>query len=156
MNYTKEEIEEFRKKDIRISRSGIIQALIQAGIYSKEDLVEPLEIFETAKKYLQWVWSEKESVRTEDKKNVEKVTGLPCNKGMVDWAELADTVSCPIPTIKEEEILVKIFTMYRDEQKYDIDAKKLLVEIYKKFGKYPSKENSISTVMEKVPLENLF
>ena len=153
--YSPDEIEQFRKKDIRISRSGIVQALIQSGVFSKDEIVSGLQVIPIAEMYLRWVWDDKESVRAEDKKNVEKPIEVPCNEGMIDWDKVATTSGYPIPTAKEEEILIKIYTEYRAGNGYDIDATKLLQQVMKKFNKYPSKESSMKIVMESIPLESL-
>ena len=53
--YTKKEIEEFRQKDIRISRSGLIQALIQSRLFSKEEVEDGQKLFELTEKYREFI-----------------------------------------------------------------------------------------------------
>ena len=60
-NYSEKEIEKFRKKDIRISKSGIIQALIQSGVFTHDQITDGSILEYTAERYLKWVWDEKET-----------------------------------------------------------------------------------------------
>ena len=157
-NYSKDEIAEFKAKDIRISRSGIVQALIQSGVFSKDEIVSGLQVIPIAEMYLRWVWDEKEPVRTEDKKNVEKSVELPCNEGMTDWEGIAEKSNLPIPTQPQIELLHVLFMNYRQISNVEaskLNIAKLLGQIIKKFGKYPSKESSIKIVMESIKLEDL-
>lgn len=50
-NYTKEEIEQFRKKDKRISMQGLVQSIISAKIFTDKEVVEMQLPLALAKKY---------------------------------------------------------------------------------------------------------
>ncbi len=146
MSYTKDEVEKFDKRDLRISKSGLIQALIQSGLFPKEEIVDGTVIKDITEMYRRCIWDE--TPLTEAKIEV------PCDKGVINWVELAKTHSLIIPTKKEEEILVKLFTAYKVEDDR-IDPSKLMESILLAFKKYPSKESSIDVVMSKIHVESL-
>ena len=149
-NYSKEEIEEFKAKDIRISRSGIVQALIQSGVFTYDQIIDSGLIKATAEAYLRWVWDEKEPV---------KAVELPCEEAKTfTWVEEAKKLSLPIPNSQEVSTLNLIWLKYRQISNVDVtklNASNLLQALIKKFNKYPSKESSVSIVMESIPLDSL-
>ncbi len=145
-NYTKDEVEKFDKRDLRISKSGLIQALIQSGLFTKEEIVDGTVIKDITEMYRRWIWDE--TPLTEAKIEV------PCDKGMINWVELAKTNSLIVPTCIEENILMKLLSVYKDDG-YEIDPSKLMAGILTAFKKYPNKESSIAVVMSKIPVESL-
>lgn len=149
MSYTEKEIEEFHKKDIRISRSGIVQALIQSGVFTYDQIIDSGLIKATAEAYLRWVWDEKEPLKAVELPH--KMTST------VNWEIIARQVIAPIPDKFETNILNILWDKYMEDCPDDkvVSADLLISQIIKRFNKYPSKESSVSIVMESIPLESL-
>ena len=150
--YSKEELEEFRKKDLRISKSGIVQALITSGL----DVNNVNRITGLADEYLKWIWDDNNRFDLEAKKNEAKPVEVPVAK-FITWEEIAKEYSLSIPTKEEETILQKI----TDDYEKSVGGKQirkgvLLQHIITRFKKYPSKLSSVKTVLENIQVEDLF
>lgn len=130
--YTPEEIAEFRARDVRISKSGIIQALIQSSLFSKTELLEPIKdniLTATAEMYLQWVWA-----TTTADIEVEKAR-----------------------TNTELRLMDVIFDKYKKQntELTEKSYKKLCELVLHRFGKYPTKESSIDIVVKEISIEDI-
>lgn len=139
--YSKEEIEKFDARDLRISKSGIIQALLQSGcnVHEVEDNTK------LAERYLAWVWGTKE--HNSPAPDVESK-----QESVVTWNDFAIEAKLPIPTKEQKMILHEIVSQYKTDK---LNHVKLLQQIVSKFGKYPSNRKSVQTVINEIPLEDL-
>jgi len=69
--YTKKEIEEFQKKDKRISMQGLVQALITAGTFTKEEVIEMQLPLALSRKYSEAIFQLVESGSIEESNKTE-------------------------------------------------------------------------------------
>ena len=58
MAYTEQEKEEFRARDLRISKAGILQALISSGQFTQTEILDGQLIKNTTEMYRKWIWGE--------------------------------------------------------------------------------------------------
>jgi len=121
MSYSKEEIEEFRKKDKRISISGIVQALIEAGA----DMTKVEENCNLAKAYSDKIWELAEN-------------NVPQKEEVL-----------PAPTLQQQEVLEYIAEALKT--KVDDKLKREILDfIEKEFNQrtYPTKKSSVNKFIE--------
>lgn len=150
-NYTTAEIEEFRAKDIRISKQGLVQALITSRAFTKDEIIDGSLLFSTAEKYKQWVDG---SLANADGKKIKDP-----DYWIVDWFEIVTDNDLPDITPAQEDIVEKIWKEYQDvcpEKELDnLKPVNLLRQLIKLHGKYPSKESSIQIVLGELPIKDL-
>lgn len=136
-NYSKEEIESFEKKDLRINRVAILKSLIESG---KVGVNEVLENCQIAEQYVEFIYN-----------------GLPCEKEKkqetkikeIDWEEEAKLMEVPIPTVQNIKVLTAIKAEFKKRSGgVEICPNHLLDQVYKKFGKYPTSVSSVETVLK--------
>ena len=158
MGYTKEEVEKFDARDKRISKSGIIQALIQSGQFDRAAVVEADYLTAIAEKYLKWIWGNDEEKGNTQPQEVK--TQASSSVGLFTWEGIASDYNVPAPTEGEKRILDKIIEEYMIKQQRagttgPINRGKLLQQIISRFRKYPTQERSVNIVVESVLLEDL-
>ena len=125
--YTSEELRQFRLKDKRMSLSGLVQALLQAGanVYDIKANVELARIY--SNKIYEIA---EEEVANESEKTIE----VP---SVSEWVLAAQRGSLPEPTAKEQEMLDLVV------EGADGSKEEILLSIYKKWGAYPTKKQSV-------------
>lgn len=142
MAYTEEELENFRKKDKRISIQGLVQTLIISG----RNANEIKENCELAKAYsdeierlVNGVPCERETKEVKEKPKEEKI----------NWAEIAADANIQLPMVKNIKVLEAVLDEYKKVNSgKEYSPFDLLVKVYKKFGKYPTSMSSVETVLK--------
>jgi len=136
-NYTKEEIAAFEAKDRRISWSGIVQALITSGVFSKEEIEDVNYLGGLADRYREYVWNRVSATGV----------GSQAKEEMV-WETVAADLNIAIPTQQNIKILDSLMNEYKKVYGSDISMADLLTHIINAFGKYPTNKSSVKTVLE--------
>jgi hypothetical protein len=121
--YTEEELLAFRMKDKRMSLSGIVQALIQSGEFTKDELINFHWMSDLAKNYSNEVYRIAEEELNEEKKTVE----VDCGNM---WVEAAIELGCPVPTEQEQKVLDMVL------EQTGVTLETTLKTIHGKFSKY--------------------
>jgi len=138
-NYSKEEIEEFKCKDLRICRTAMIKSILES---QKGDANEVLKNCQIAEQYVEFIYN-----------------GLPCkkeqkqeiksNKQEIDWQEEAQLMGVPAPTVQNIKVLTAVKAEFKKlNDGVEICPNHLLDTIYKQFGKYPTSMNSVETILK--------
>lgn len=138
MAYTEKEIEEFKKKDIRISKQGLIQALITSGKFSKEEIEEVNNLCSLAEKYRDYVYNGEKTI------GVDSRPEEPC----IVWKQIAEELNLAIPTAQNVKILDALWDEYKAKYKVSANPSILFAHIIDTFGKLPTKKESIVTILE--------
>ena len=141
MAYTEQEKEEFRARDLRISKAGILQALISSGQFTQTEILDGQLIKNITEMYRKWIWGENDII-TVVEKSVRTIS------------DIARDIALPKPTPQQEKILVAIENEYL-KMVQSIDIGLLLKEIIQNYGTYPTKESSIRIVLNSIPVENI-
>lgn len=131
MAYTEQEKKEFRAKDERISRQGLVQSIIQSGYFTKEEVLDGQILFELVEKYRNYVCN---GLGTENK------------SGDVDWEALAGGSGLPIPTLKQIDILEEIM----DGVNGKVTPVEIMTQIINKHETYPTLKSSVKTVLDEL------
>lgn len=138
--YSEEEKQAFREKDLRISRQGLIQALINSDRYTRHEIDKTTLLIETTEKYLQYIYTG--ALNEEDSK-----VGNKSNTGNINWQEVADTKGFSKPETVNLKILDSCWNQYNHLNIKDSAPETMLEYIIKKFGAYPTKLSSVETII---------
>lgn len=136
MSYTKEEIENFEKKDLRINRVALLKSLFESGILSWEELHEVEAVSIVVEQYINYVYN-----------GVKPTTCGSEAETEVNWEEVAKKFGVQIPTKQN----IKILNLILDECKKNdrvIEPSTLMAHIINQFHKYPTSDKSVSVVLE--------
>ena len=138
MAYSKEEIEAFRLKDLRISKLAIMKELIRK--LDMEVVNEPDEVlFPLVDKYVKHVYKDMESKDEENsKQEVEAVS----------WVQLAEGLKLAKPSEQNIKILDAIMAEYKELHKAGINPSSLLKLCVTSYGAYPKKQQSVKSIVE--------
>lgn len=137
-NYSKEEIQEFKNKDLRISKLAIVKSLIEK--LSLEDVYGVEKITELAGKYIDYVYIERNTKRDD--------AGCITGNTIWQWGEIATGLNIAIPNSQNIKILNQIADEYKKAYKAIANPDDILVHIMNTFGRYPEKQSSIKTILE--------
>lgn len=150
-NYTKEEIQAFADKDLRISKLALVKSLIEK--LELEDVYETSKIIDLAEKYIEYVYSERNSTSkggcVASVGNAEvRHTSLADAKHKPNWEQVAIGLNLAIPNSQNLKVLNQIADEYKKACKASVNPKTILVHIINTFGKYPRQESSVKTILE--------
>ena len=134
--YTPEEILEFRRKDKRISLSGIVQVILAR---EKTNVGGVEEVVAQAKKYSDMIWEVAES-SIGGGEEPSKGFGV---KGETEKSTVESEVRDLSGLTKDEQ---KVMEVVWNEAK-NITWPDLLEKVKKEFGMYPSKMSSVKKVL---------
>ena len=137
--YSKEEIEGFEKKDLRINRVAILKSLIESGKVGVNEVKENCEL---AEQYVNFVYNGLQC-KTETKQ-------LISNALMVYWIQIARELNIPEPNETNIKILDILWVRYSKEFKLSANPSILLGFIWDKWGKYPTTKESVETVLKHI------
>ena len=147
MAYSEGELEAFRRKDMRMSIAGILQALINSGKFSKEELQEPDGVVSLAKEYRLLIWNSinKEEVENKEatKAKESEVKDDEVVEDVSDWGYFSKHEGCVSPTMEEMLVLDELWNRVENLSKFQLVRK-----IIEEFGKYPSKMSSVDKVLK--------
>lgn len=138
MAYSKEEIEAFRLKDLRISKLAIMKELIRK--LDMEVVNEPEEVlFPLVDRYVRHVYKDMESKDEEESKTeVEEVS----------WVQLAEGLKLAIPNQQNIKILDAIMAEYKELHKASANPSSMLKLCITSWGKYPKNKSNNQLVIE--------
>jgi len=128
--YTEKEIKSFAEKDLRISKLAIVKSLIEK--LSLEDIYGVNKIIDLSEKYIDYVYSER-------KGDTEMA---------IDWAHLAEGLNLAKPNTANIKILNLLLDKYKQVNKASANPSDVITHIFRRFGKYPEKQNSIKIILE--------
>lgn len=138
--YSKEEVKAFAEKDLRISKLAIVKSLIDK--LSEEDVNEVCKVTELAEKYIDYVYAERKDVS-------ERSNGAKRGQAeQVEWEQIAEGLNLAIPTSQNIKILNQVIDEYKKAYKASANPSEILVHIFNTFGKYPTKTESVSKVID--------
>lgn len=140
MAYSEKEVKAFAEKDLRISKLAITKSLIEK--LPLEDVYEVQKVIELAKKYIDYVYAER-SVKGGSVGDVADST-----KHKPNWEQLAIGLNLAIPTSQNIKILNQVIDEYKKAYKASANPSEILVHIFNTFGKYPTKTESVSKVID--------
>jgi len=132
--YSKEEKQEFRNKDLRISKLAIVKSLIEK--LPLEEIYEIQKVTELAEKYIDYVYAEHNTKEGQ------------ADSTKPDWEALAIGLKLAIPNTKNIKILNSLWNEYKQVNKASANPSDILFHIISRFGKYPTKQESIKTILE--------
>jgi len=132
--YTKEEIKVFEDKELRIVRQSILKKLIEKC--KLEDVYGVTKIIELTEDYVDYVYTER---RTKEGQ---------ADSTKPDWEQLAIGLKLAIPNAKNIKILNSLWNEYKQANKASVSPSDILFHIIDWFGKYPTKQESIKTILE--------
>jgi len=138
--YSKEEIKAFAEKDLRISKLAIVKSLIEK--LDLEDVYEVSKVTELAEKYIDYVYEERKETTKRG------FAGCVASNTKPDWGQIAVGLNLAIPNSQNIKILNQVLGEYKKANKASANPNDVLVHILNTFGKYPSKQESIKTVLE--------
>jgi len=132
MAYTKDEIQAFAEKDMRISKLAIVKSLIEK--LPLEDVNGVTKVTELSEKYVDYVYKERGTKGG--------------NTEQIEWEQIALGLNLAIPNSQNIKILNQIADEYKKATKASANPKNILVHIINTFGKYPTKTESVRKVVE--------
>lgn len=150
--YTEKEIQEFRDKDLRISKLAITKSLIEKS----EDIYDVQKITNLVEKYIDYVYEERRDKQEhKDATKRGQVASVGDNtKHEPNWEQVAIGLNLAIPTSQNIKILNQVADEYKKANKASANPKDILVHIIGTFGQYPSKTESVETVLKSLNKEN--
>lgn len=136
--YTDEEIETFKKKDILNAKQSALKA---ASINNEGKQISTDKMISESAKYYDWLFNHMGS---------EAPSKSDCgdNKGK----------ELPTPSNdKDEKLLQEIFHLYAEDvpEGYLFDCELIERKIIEKFGKWPTREESIPKILKAIPLSEV-
>ena len=147
MGYSDVDKQEFRNKDLRISKLAIVKSLIEKC--SEEDVYEVERITELAEKYIDYVYEERRN--KSERKDATKRGQTGCvasnTKHEPNWEQVAIGLNFAIPNSQNIKILNRVADEYKKAYKANANPKDILVHIMSAFGKYPHNPESASKIV---------
>jgi len=144
--YTEKEIQEFRDKDLRISKLAIVKSLIEK--LPLEEIYEVNKVKELAEKYVDYVYEERKETTKRGQ------AGCVASNTKPDWGQIAIGLNLAIPNSQNIKILNQVLGEYKKANKASANPNDVLVHILNTFGKYPAKTESVEKVVQSLT-ENL-
>lgn len=139
-SYSKAEIRVFEDKELRIVRQAILKKLIE--VCKQEDVYEVQKVTELGEKYVDYVYSERSTKRGQVGCVVSNTKHKP------NWEQVAIGLNLAIPNAENIKILNQVIDEYKKAYKASANPKDVLVSILDTFGRYPTKTESVSKVIE--------
>lgn len=133
MSYSEEEKQEFKNRDLRISRQAMLKSLIEKS--ELEDVNEVNELCELSEKYVKYIYN---GLNTCDKDSEQKVSISS------EWINAALNSSLDIP----EEKHIKVLELIR--KKTNLTKVQIMNAIQDEWGKYPTTEKSVDLIVSKI------
>ena len=140
MAYTKDEVAEFKAKDLRISKLAIVKSLIEK--LELGDVQEVNEITELAEKYIDYVYEKRSAKRGQVGCVADSTKHKP------NWEQVAIGLNLAIPNSQNIKMLNHLADEYEKANKASANPKDILVHIMGTFGQYPTKTESVTKVLE--------
>ncbi len=140
-NYSKEEIAEFKAKDLRISKLAITKSLIEKS----EDIYDVEKVTELTEKYIDYVYEERRNVA---KRGQDAGCVASDAKHTTNWEQIAIGLNLAIPNAINVKILNQVTDEYKKANKASANPKDVLVQILNVFGKYPTKTESVEKIVK--------
>ena len=144
--YSKDEIKAFADKDLRISKLAIVKSLIEK--LPLEEIYDVNKVKELAEKYVDYVYKERKETTKRG-----QVASVGDNTKQIDWEQIAIGLNLAIPNATSIKILNQIADEYKKAYKASANPSDVLVHIINTFGKYPTKTESVSKVVESLNLK---
>jgi len=141
--YSAEEIVAFNEKDLRINRVAICKSLIESGRNKSNEVKENCEM---ANAYVEFVYNGLPDAGVGDRQSV-KALVVP-DTSTIDWIGLAKDNKLAVPD--NVKVLDRLWDEYKKEYGVGSNPAKLLSDVYSAFHKYPTKMDSIKTVLTKI------
>ena len=138
-NYSKDEIEAFNKKDLRINRTAILKSLIESGRNTADEVKENCEL---ANKYVDFIYNGVKPTTVSSKAVAE-----------VSWEEVAKGLNITIPNEINVKVLNVLTDKYKTKFKVGVNKATLLSHITKAHGKYPTNLNSVELILGLIKTE---
>jgi len=147
MVWTKEDVKSFAEKDLRISKLAITKSLIEK--LPLEEIYDVNEVKELAEKYIDYVYEERRD-KPERKETTKRgrVASVGDNTEGTKWEQIAVGLNIAIPNSQNIKILNQVADEYKKAHKAIANPNDILVHIINTFGKYPTKTESVSKVVE--------
>ncbi len=142
MGYSDEEIQEFRNKDLRISKLAITKSLIEK--LPLEDIYEVGKVTDLTEKYIDYVYEERKE--TTKRGQTDCVIGSTEHK--VNWEQVAIGLNFAIPNSQNIKMLNHLIDEHNKANKASANPKDILTHIINVFGQYPTKTESVTKVLE--------
>lgn len=133
-NYSKEEIQNFKDKDLRITKLAILKELINK--LDTEDVTEPERmLFELTNQYVNYTYKSMKRVKEVQEKTI-------------SWVHLAEGLGLPEPSQPNIKILDAVMVEYKQANRANLNPSNLLQYLIKAFGGYPTKQAGIATILK--------
>ena len=142
MGYSDAEIQEFRSKDLRISRLAILKSLIESC--SEEDVYDVQKVTELAEKYIDYVYAERSAKRGSVGDVADNVKHTP------NWEQLAIGLNLATPNATNIKILNQVLDEYKTAHKASANPKDVLVCCIDRYGTYPTKSSSAEKIVKQL------
>ena len=131
--YSVEEKKAFREKDIRISKLALLKSIIEKSHW--EVINEVNEICNLVDKYMQYV-------------NGVSGSNIATTPDGIDWVKASKDLSLTeSPNRAEIKILDLIASEYKISKGVSVKPADVLKLIFDRFGRYPTKQQSVSKVV---------
>ena len=144
--YSAEEIKGFNEKDLRINRVAICKSLIESGRNKSNEVKENCEM---ANAYVEFVYNGLSDAGVGDGHGdlIPVVSNTP-EESTVDWIGLAKDNKLAVPD--NIKVLDRLWDEYKKEYGVGSNPTKLLSDVYGAYHKYPTKMDSIKTVLKRI------
>jgi len=143
--YSQEEIKGFNEKDLRINRVAILKSLLESGRNNEEQIKENCEM---ANAYVDFVYNGLPDAGVGDGQSVEVLVVPDTEESSIDWKGLATDNKLAVPD--NIKVLDRLWDEYKKEYGVGSNPAKLLSDVYDAYHKYPTKMDSIKTVLTKI------
>lgn len=144
-NYTKDEIKSFAEKDLRISKLAITKSVIEKS----EDIYDVQKVTELVEKYIDYIYEERrDNTERSAKRGQVGCVASPAKLSCPEWEQIAIGLNLAIPNSQNIKILSQVCDEYNKATKASANPKDVLVYIINTFGKYPTKTESVSKVVQ--------
>lgn len=133
-NYTAEEIEAFRLKDLRIARSAMLKSLIEG--FGESETLDVQKMCKIADGFVYYIYN-----------------GLG-GKTEEPYINDVETIELPTPNAAQSEVLNAIIDKW-SQVDFVVDREKLKAAIINEFNKYPSNLSSVDKVMSIIDVNDI-
>ena len=144
-NYSSEEIKVFEDKDRRINRVAILKSLIGSGRNNEEQIKENCEM---ANAYVEFVYNGLPDVGVDVGQGVQVLVAPDTMESTIDWKSIATDNKLAVP--ENIKVLDRLWDEYKKEYGVGSNPAKLLSDVYNAYHKYPTKMDSIETVLTRI------
>lgn len=149
-NYSKEEIAEFKAKDLRISKLAIVKSLIEK--LDLKEINEVEKVTKLAEKYIDYVYRKRSTKRGQADcvagSTEHNVVLLEERQEKVNWEQIAVGLNLAIPNSQNIKMLNHLIDEHKKANKASANPKDVLTHIINMFGQYPTKTESVTKVLE--------